>query len=134
MLKHMAALLLLAGLACPPLSGCGGSEQAASTPGLGDKGARFVTLLAEGKFDEAATWLDPAMSAAMPSAKLEDTWGSLSRMGTYRGQAGTRTATERGFEVVYVTCSFETGSVDVKVVFDQQGKVAGLWFVDPTPA
>ncbi len=71
------------------------------------------------------------MSAAMSSAKLEEAWGSLSRMGAYRGQAGTRTATERGFEVVYVTCSFENGSVDVKVVFDQQGKVSGLWFVPP---
>jgi hypothetical protein len=67
----------------------------------------------------------------MSSAKLEEAWGSLSRMGAYRGQAGTRTATERGFEVVYVTCSFENGSVDVKVVFDQQGKVSGLWFVPP---
>lgn len=123
--------LVLTSTCCVLLAACGGSEPAASTPGLADQGAEFVTLLADGEFEEATTWLDPTMSAAMSSAKLERSWRSLSRMGAYRGQAGTRTATERGFEVVYVTCSFEDGLVDVKVVFDQQGKVGGLWFVPP---
>ena len=129
MVRRNAALLLLAVLACALLVGCGKDEQADSSANLADKGAEFVTLLAEGNFEEAATWLDPTMAAAMSAAKLEEAWRSLSSGGAYQGQAGTRTAMEQGFEIVYVTCNFERGSADVKVVFDQQGKVGGIWFV-----
>jgi hypothetical protein len=131
MVRHTMALLLLAGIACALVVGCGGGGQATAPSGLGDKGAEFVTLLADGRYDEAVTWLDPAMAAAMPAAKLEEAWKSLSSKGPYQGQAGTRTAKEQGFDVVFVTCNFAQGAVDVKVVFDPQGKVGGLWFVPP---
>jgi len=129
MVRNTTKLLLLACLACALLAGCGGSEPAATTEGLAEKGAEFVSLLAEGKFEEAATRLDPTMSAAMPPAKLEEAWKSLSSLGTYESQAGARREKERGFDVAYVRCAFEKGSVTVKVVFDRDGKVSGLWFV-----
>jgi len=131
MIKHTAALLVFAGLACALLAGCGKEEQATSSFNAAEKGAEFVNLLAEGKFDIAATWLDPTMAAAMSAAKLQEAWGTLSSKGAYQGIAGTRTATEQGFAVAYVTCNFEQGAMDVKVVFDQQGRVSGLWFVPP---
>lgn len=131
MIRHTTALLLFVGLACALLAGCGGGEEATSTQDLAGKGAAFVTLLAEGRFDEAATWLDPTMAAAMSAAKLQEAWESVAGNGAYQGQAGTRTAKEQGFEVVYVTCNFAQRAVDVKVVFDQQGQVGGLWFVPP---
>lgn len=131
MIRHTTALLIFAGLACALLAGCGGGEEATSTQDFTEKGAAFVTLLAEGKFDEAATWLDPTMAAAMPASKLQEAWGSLAGNGAYQGQAGTRAATEQGFDVVYVTCNFAQRAVDVKVVFTEQGQVGGLWFVPP---
>ena len=37
-------------------------------------------------------------------------------------------AEESGYRVVYVTGLFHKGSVDIKVVFDNEAKIAGLWF------
>jgi|GEM_PF-5641449 len=36
---------------------------------------------------------------------------------------------KRGYRVVYVTCEFAKTSLDIKIVFDVEGKIAGLWFV-----
>lgn len=129
MAKHTITWILLAGLTCTLLAACGGSDPAATKPGLAAKGAEFVTLLADGKFEEAATWMDATMAAALPPAKLAEAWKSLSSRGAYQSQTGARSGKEQGFDVAYVTCAFEKGSVTVKVVFGEDGKVSGLWFV-----
>lgn len=129
MSKHTAVLLLVAALACALLAGCGGKEEITSTQDSAEKGAAFVTLLAEGKFDEAATWFDPTMAAGLPASKLREAWGSLAAHGAYQRQGGTRTATEQGYDVAYVTCIFAQGAVEVKIVLNREGKVSGLWFM-----
>lgn len=129
MTLRTATLAVLLPLCCLGLAACRGREQTASGGDIGQKGKDFVSLLADRKFDEATSWFDPTMAAAMPAGKLEQAWDSLSPLGTYRSQSGVRTANEQGYEAVYVTCEFEKGTITVKVVFDGSGKVGGLWFV-----
>jgi len=49
--------------------------------------------------------------------------------GQFKSMGATRTGKVSGFDVVYVTCAFDRGSLDAKVVFDATNKVAGFFFV-----
>jgi len=114
---------------CSLLAACGGSKPSPSTSDVAEKGKQFVSLLAQGKFEDAASWLDPTMSASMPPAKLQQAWNSLAPLGAFKSETAARSAQEQGYDVAYVTCAFEKGTATVKVVFDQSGKVSGIWFV-----
>ncbi|MGI6251788.1 MAG: alpha/beta fold hydrolase [Anaerolineaceae bacterium] len=88
----------------------------------------FVLALAEGNYEDARKEFDKKMAAAAPAAKLSELWtGIVSQASDWQKITGTRFAEESGYRVVYVTGLFEKGSLDIKVVFDKQGKISGLW-------
>lgn len=127
--RTTARILLLLSLlpACAPKS-------ATSTPtpiADPETAARaFVGFLADGKFGDATGMFDATMAEALPSAKLKATWDSILRqVGKFERIAAARIAQESGYRVVYVTCDFADQPLDVKVVFDQAGRVSGLWFM-----
>lgn len=101
-----------------------------------EKSARgFVAQLLARKFDEATGGFDATMLAAMPAAKLEQTWlQSTAASGTFRKVLGSELKKQsqagRDFEIVVVNCEFEKGAHDVRVVFDSDQKIAGL-FISP---
>jgi hypothetical protein len=43
--------------------------------------------------------------------------------------AGVSQKKEQGYDVVLVTCAFEKAELDVKVVYNNEQQVSGLWFV-----
>ena len=96
----------------------------------------FVELLHTGRFADAAKRFDETMSAALPAEKLQAVWESLEEQaGSFLGQAGTRIQDVPGYHAVLVACHFERAWLDAKVVFDGQGRVAGLFFLPgKTPA
>jgi len=129
MVRKLVVLSMLLASLCL-LAACGGSKPSSTpTSDVAEKGKQFVSLLAQGKFDEAGSWVSPAVSAAMPPAKLQEAWGKLAPLGAFKSETAARGAKEQGYDVAYVTCAFEKGTATVKVVFDQSGKVSGLWFV-----
>jgi dienelactone hydrolase len=90
----------------------------------------FVDLLVQGDYASAEEKLDDTMKAAAPASKLEELWSSLlEQAGAFQQQTGTRTERTMGYDVVYVTCQFKQMSLDVKVVFDASGQIAGLFFL-----
>lgn len=90
----------------------------------------FVNLIAEGQFEDATELFNTEMAEALSSEKLERTWNELiSNVGKFKEIVGTRITEEKGYRVVYVTCEFARASLDIKVVFDEEAKIAGLWFV-----
>lgn len=92
----------------------------------------FVNFLKERQFDNATKLFNAEMARALSSDELESTWDNLiSSTGEFEGINKTRTAQEGSYRVVYVTCKFAKGLLDVKVVFDGEGQIAGLWFVAP---
>ena len=92
----------------------------------------FVTLLANEDFANAIKGFDSTMKDAMPVQEVQTVWANLlGQVGAYKKQVRTREAKEMGFDVVFVTCEFEKGPVDVKVVFNQLKQISGLWFVEP---
>lgn len=90
----------------------------------------FTSLLQEGKHADAVAMFDPQMAAAMPTDKLKATMDTLAQqVGALKGVKEVRLVNEDGYRIAYVTCDFTRTPLDMKVVFDGQGRITGLWFV-----
>jgi dienelactone hydrolase len=90
---------------------------------------QFVADLHAGKFDVAENSFDATMKAQLPADKLRDIWATLElQAGAFQQVLGTRTERVQQYDVVYVTTAFEKQPIDIKVVFNAQGQVAGLFF------
>jgi fermentation-respiration switch protein FrsA (DUF1100 family) len=97
---------------------------------LGDE---FVDLLVKGDFAGAVVRYDTTMRTAFPEPKLQEAWHSLEKQaGRFKKRLKTRTLKAGGYDVALVTCEFERAKLDVKVVFNSQGEVAGLFFLPST--
>jgi uncharacterized protein len=55
------------------------------------------------------------------------------QVGAFKQQGPARREQLQGYEIVLITCSFEKTLIDARVVFDKDGKIAGLQFVPPAP-
>ena len=103
---------------------------ASAAPDLDTVAITFVNLLEEGKSEDAAELFNTNMAEALPPQKLETTWnGLIGNVGEFKEIVETRITEEKGYRVVYVTCEFAKTSLDIKIVFDEEAKIAGLWFV-----
>jgi len=131
-MKRSAASLLCMVFCAMSLISCDQREEASNSAALAKRATEFVELLASGNFTSAATHCDNNMRQGMPPEKLQEAWGGLiGTLGAFQKQAGVRTATEQGYDVAYVTCEFAKGTMAVKVVFNRDRQVSGLWFVPP---
>ena len=90
----------------------------------------LVAQMAAGQFGKAVEPFDPIMKSALPADKLKDVWDGLTKQyGTLQRANETTTEKIQQYEVVYVTCEFQRGKLDTKVVFTSENKVTGLFFV-----
>jgi uncharacterized protein len=90
----------------------------------------FVDLLAKKDFSRAEETFDTTMKTALPEEKLKEVWTTVvAQAGAFKRQVGARTEKISGYDVVFVTCEFEKASLDIKVVYNQAKRVAGLFFV-----
>ena len=90
----------------------------------------MVDSMAKGDFASATKDFDATMKAALPAEKLGQSWAQVTaQIGAFKSRTGSREAQEAGYQTVRVTCRFEKNPMDIKVVFDKDRKIAGLWFV-----
>ena len=98
------------------------------------KARSFVSLLEKADFTSATADFDSTMKSVMPPEKLGEAWKSVtSQVGQFVEQTGVRTEQMAQYDIVYVTSKFEKAPLDIKVVFDGNGKIAGLFFAPPQP-
>lgn len=122
LLTVTACILLLAGL----------NTATAQPQDLSVKAGKFVTLLSEGAYESATGMFDETVKSALPKEKLEEVWQGLqSQIGVFKTQGDTRTGKIQENDVVYVPCQFEKTSLDIKIVFDQEGMIAAFYTVPP---
>lgn len=112
------------------LAGCAGQAAAPLTgQELEQRAREFVTQLDQGDYKAASRNFTLTMRLALSPEKLENTWAYLEKnTGEYQQQGETRITTEDKYQVVYVTSRFGLGALDIKVVFDAKGRIAGLFF------
>ena len=130
MKKGISFLFLLLASLSGFLVACGSTEEESRSEELTAKATNLVESLVEGDFSTAVEDFDSVMKDVLPSEALEDAWNSLaSQVGAFGKQTGTHMEETEGYEIVYVTCEFENSMIDIKVVFNTENQVAGLFFV-----
>ncbi len=121
-------------VAALPLDAASGQESGAG-PDLAVSAERFVARLEQGDFSGAVQPFDETMTKAMPPEKLEGAWKSVvAQAGPLKRRVGVRVAKVPKYHVAVVTCEFEKSTLDVKVVYDGEGKITGLWFAPSASA
>ena len=125
-------LCLLALSACAPKSAPTPTPvpKPTATTDLEAAARTFTGLLQECKYTEATAMFEPQMAAVMSADKLKATMETLAQqVGALKGIKGVRLTNESGYRIAYVTCDFTRTPLDMKIVFDAQGRISGLWFV-----
>lgn len=90
----------------------------------------FVRQLAAGEFETASERFDATMRRVLQPEKLQQTWEAvLAQQGAFQQVGTVRSENVQAFVAVFVTAEFARGKLDVKVVFDAEDRIAGLFFV-----
>lgn len=105
--------------------------QTPADPHVPEAAARkLVEQLAAGQFEKIESGYDSQMAAAMPPGSLSVTWSGLIRqVGAFESIMETKSLKRGGYDVVTVVCKFQEATLDTKVSFSADGKVAGLFFL-----
>ena len=120
----IVALVALAGVTV----GCGKAEL--SSAELQQKAAEFIQHLSNQEYSAAVEQFDTTMRADLPEEKLKEIWESkIATLGPLKLLGDSKVYQEAGDQIVLQNCDFEKGKLDVKVVFDTEGRIAGLWFL-----
>ncbi|MFB6188625.1 MAG: DUF3887 domain-containing protein [Halapricum sp.] len=92
---------------------------------------QFVRDIASGDFQAAIdghSYTDQ-VAAQLDVATLQSLWRTqTSGLGTFSGIGDTQDGTAQGYHVVVVTATFTDGEQLVRLVYDGQGRIAGLQF------
>jgi dienelactone hydrolase len=81
-------------------------------------------------FKAAAKDFDAAMQKALPADKLESTWkGFVKQVGAFQKQTGIRQEKVDKYQVIVLSCQFKDAAFDLRVTFNDDKKISGLFFV-----
>jgi hypothetical protein len=90
----------------------------------------FADAIVRKDFQTATGNYTDAMKGALPAEKLAEVWTGLQgQLGAYKRRISTRTERQGGYDFVFFTSEFERATVDLKVVMDDAGRVAGFFIV-----
>ncbi|QUH26234.1 alpha/beta fold hydrolase [Serpentinicella alkaliphila] len=123
----IVALSLVLGLV-----GCGTKKTTEVEPIEGevtDLAEGFVDYIVAEDFESAVAMFDDNMKKAMSVSKFEQTWSQLQKqVGGFERKISNRVEKIKEYDVVFVTCKFEQDNIDIKVVFNKDKRIAGLFF------
>lgn len=97
-----------------------------------EEAKNFVLLLKEEKFEEAKEKLAEVMIKALKdkNIEIENLWYSLKyQVGEFKDILKIKSSEEMGYISVYLTTEFTKKSINIKVVYDKDYKIAGLFFL-----
>lgn len=93
----------------------------------------FVELLSRSEYAKAVAMFDSTMRSVMHEARLKETWESVTgQVGALKSISGTKVQKYQVYDIVLVTCQCERKTIDMRVVFNASGKIAGMFFAEPT--
>jgi Protein of unknown function (DUF3887) len=96
--------------------------------GAADRAVEILAFLAEGRWEEARRDFNAQMSQRLDASRLADGWARMAGLvGTYERMGEPFAHRVADHTVVEIPLRFEAGEATGRVVFDEDGKVAGLW-------
>ncbi len=97
---------------------------------LVERSKQVAQALDTDKYAEVVAQFDTAMQTALPEASLKKTWVQIHKqLGNLKRTGKSRQVKSEPYEVVFVECEFERGKLELKLVFDQTNKIAGIFLL-----
>lgn len=101
-----------------------------------EMGLGYLTLLSNGEYDKVKSTYahDAKMDEAVDASFYEQLWGSfVQKYGAYDSMAFVSSSIQSGYNIYKYEVLFETYSLYVNVVFDNDGNIAGINMQENTP-
>jgi len=96
---------------------------------LNELATEFIAALVAENFEAASGYFDAEMLKAIPIDKLGDLWEQLlSQVGPYQNEISRKQETSEGYEVIIATVKFEKSPLNIRMVFNADQRIAGLFF------
>ena len=96
--------------------------------GAVDRAVTILASMAEGQWEEARRDFNAQMTQRLDASLLADGWARMAGLvGAYEGMGEPFAHRVADHTVVEIPLRFEAGEATGRVVFDEDGKVAGLW-------
>jgi uncharacterized protein len=112
----------------------GQQPQPASEDELIVKARAFMEALRRSDFPGAVKDFDETMMKASGPEKLAEFWKQVpEKLGALKTLGAARRGKLGAYDIVLITCEFDKMTLDARVVFDQDRKIAGFQFVPPAP-
>lgn len=91
---------------------------------------QVVADLAAGRFSAVTAKFDPLMKTQLSTSALQTAWNSYVQiLGPYQSNTATVSVTKGQLEVERVTVTMANATGEVRVAFDPDGSIAGLYLL-----
>ncbi len=98
------------------------------------KARAFMEALSRSDFPAAVKDFDETMLKASGPEKLAEFWKQVpQQLGVFKKLGAARRGQLGAYDIVLITCEFDKMTLDARVVFDRDRKIAGFQFVPPAP-
>jgi hypothetical protein len=96
--------------------------------GAADRAVAILAAMTEGRWEEARRDFSGQMSQRLDAKRLAGGWARMAGLvGAYEGMGAAFAHRVADHTVVEIPLRFEAGEATGRVIFDEDGKVAGLW-------
>jgi hypothetical protein len=120
--------LLMLVSSAPPFSSAQSRLHDQADP-LTGRAEGLVSLLVKDEFTEATATFDETLKRVLPASELQNAWMStFGQVSPFRERLGVRKEKILQYDVVFITCRFEKGVGDIKIVFNSRKQITGLFF------
>ena len=101
-------------------------------PGAAAKATQLMIDWIEERYDQVAADFSDAVAEQLPASRLAAAWAQvIGLVGSYQGMGEPVTRQAGDLSIVDIPLRFEASDMKGRVVFDKQGKVAGLFILNP---
>ncbi|NLZ39063.1 MAG: alpha/beta fold hydrolase [Firmicutes bacterium] len=92
--------------------------------------SKFVEKLATNDFAGAVEFFDATMLKELPEKKLEEVWQTLlQQVGAFQTEISRKVEEMGQSQIVILTAQFELAPLDIRMTFNQDKRIIGLFFV-----
>jgi hypothetical protein len=90
---------------------------------------QLIAQLRDGDYEAPMAHFDASMREALPAERLRQTWAGLTaQAGGLVSFEAAGASDHQGYRIHHVACTFERMPLIADVVFDGEGRIAGLFF------
>ncbi len=109
------------------------SSKSETSTGMQSAATDFISLLEHEKFDDAEKRFDTTMRNALPVDQLQALWRATIRTnGDFEEAKKSSIQHVAQWDVVDTSCQFKKSSIVIRISFDKQRQVSGLFFLPAT--